>query len=232
MHALQPSQKTSTSKQSGSRKQTIRTSRTPTPFDTILSLHSTLGNQAVQRFVQSGILQTRLKVGAPNDIYQQEADRVAGQVMRMLEPDLQTKPLVSQHPQITPIQRLCPECEEEMPHQPMEEEQQRIQTQAVADSPSEVAPDLESKIQSQRGSGQPLPESSRNFFGPRMGTDFSSVRVHNSVTADNLNQALNARAFTTGQDIFFRHGEYNPGSSSGKELLAHELTHVVQQGKG
>jgi hypothetical protein len=64
------------------------------------------------------------------------------------------------------------------------------------------------------------------------GTDFGGVRVHTDSSADSLNQALSARAFTTGQDIFFRQGEYSPGSSSGKELLAHELTHVVQQTGG
>jgi hypothetical protein len=62
------------------------------------------------------------------------------------------------------------------------------------------------------------------------GTDFSSVRVHTDSGADTLNKELNAKAFTTGQDIFFRRGEYSPGSDGGKKLIAHELTHVVQQG--
>jgi len=64
------------------------------------------------------------------------------------------------------------------------------------------------------------------------GTDFSGVRVHTDAEADALNQAVNAVAFTTGQDVFFRQGAYNPSHSSGRELLAHELTHVVQQGGG
>jgi hypothetical protein len=64
---------------------------------------------------------------------------------------------------------------------------------------------------------------------PAFGADFSGVRVHSDSKAHGLNQSLQARAFTTGQDIFFRGGEYNPGSSAGKELVAHELTHVVQQ---
>jgi hypothetical protein len=62
------------------------------------------------------------------------------------------------------------------------------------------------------------------------GADFGGVRVHTDAQADGLNRLLNARAFTTGHDIFFRRGEYSPGSSTGRELLAHELTHVVQQG--
>jgi hypothetical protein len=64
---------------------------------------------------------------------------------------------------------------------------------------------------------------------PAMGADFSGVRVHTGGQADALNHHLSARAFTTGQDIFFKQGEYSPGSSGGRELLAHELTHVVQQ---
>jgi hypothetical protein len=59
--------------------------------------------------------------------------------------------------------------------------------------------------------------------------DFSNVRVHHDAQADMLNRAVNARAFTTGQDIFFQQGAYSPGTSGGKELLAHELTHVIQQ---
>jgi len=69
-------------------------------------------------------------------------------------------------------------------------------------------------------------------MGQAMGHDFSGVRVHTSPEANSLNHELGAKAFTTGQDIFFKQGEYNPGSSSGKELLAHELTHVVQQSTG
>jgi hypothetical protein len=63
-----------------------------------------------------------------------------------------------------------------------------------------------------------------------MGTNFGGVRVHTDNQAHTLNQELSARAFTTGQDIFFRQGAYDPGSSVGRELIAHELTHVVQQG--
>ena len=74
-----------------------------------------------------------------------------------------------------------------------------------------------------------MDSGAREQMEPTFGADFSGVRVHADTEADTLNRAVSARAFTTGQDIFFREGEYNPGSSSGRELLAHELTHVVQQ---
>lgn len=84
-------------------------------------------------------------------------------------------------------------------------------------------------IQAKLKIGQPLSPSLRAFFEPRFGRDFSSIRIHAGSEADHLNCALSARAFTYGQDIFFRQGEYNSGSSKGRALLAHELTHVLQQ---
>lgn len=95
-----------------------------------------------------------------------------------------------------------------------------------------VTPEMESSIQSARGSGQALDGSVRSRMETAFNADFDSVRVHTGSRADGLSRALSARAFTTGRDIFFRDGEYNPASSSGQELLAHELTHVVQQGGG
>ena len=89
-----------------------------------------------------------------------------------------------------------------------------------------------SRINRARGSGQSLDSTVQKQMGSAMGHDFSGVRVHTSSESDTLNQQLNAKAFTTGQDIFFKQGEYNPGSSGGQELIAHELTHVVQQGSG
>lgn len=97
------------------------------------------------------------------------------------------------------------------------------------DGPADVAPEVEQTIQQARGSGQALDHSVRTQMEPALQADFSGVRVHTDGQADNLNRSLSARAFATGQDIFFKQGEYNPGSSTGRELLAHELTHVVQQ---
>jgi len=94
---------------------------------------------------------------------------------------------------------------------------------------TEAAPELEQSIQQARGSGQALDSKVRGQMEPSFGVDFSGVRIHADTHADTLNRELNARAFTTGQDIFFRQDAYNPGNSSGRELIAHELTHVVQQ---
>ena len=94
----------------------------------------------------------------------------------------------------------------------------------------DATPEVEADIQRERGGGQALDSAARAQMEPAMGADFSGVRVHTGGQADTLNRNLSARAFTTGQDVFFNQGEYSPGSSSGRELLAHELTHVIQQG--
>ncbi|ELS32850.1 hypothetical protein Pse7429DRAFT_1276 [Pseudanabaena biceps PCC 7429] len=93
----------------------------------------------------------------------------------------------------------------------------------------EAEPDLEASIQTARGGGQSLDPHLQTKMGQAMGADFSSVRVHTDSRSDQLNKSIQAKAFTTGQDVFFRQGAYNPSSKGGQELIAHELTHVVQQ---
>lgn len=197
------------------------------PAQEILNLHQTIGNQAVQRLFESGFIQGKLTVGEPNDKYEQEADRVADEVMRMPEPQvqrqseedeeeemIQTKPIGDQ---ITPlVQRQ------------VEEEEEEIQAKAEGQTP-QVTPNLESEINALQGGGHSLSKETRNFFEPRFGQDFSSVRVHTDSNANQLARSINAKAFTKGKDVVFGAGEYKPESSSGKRLLGHELTHVLQQ---
>lgn len=92
-----------------------------------------------------------------------------------------------------------------------------------------VQPEIEQGINQVKGSGQVLDKNVQARMESSFGVDFSGVRIHTGSQSDFLNRSLNARAFTTGCDIFFGQGQYNPGSSAGQELLAHELTHVVQQ---
>jgi hypothetical protein len=95
---------------------------------------------------------------------------------------------------------------------------------------NEVAPDVEGAIERSRGGGQALDVGVRGQMQSAFGVDFGGVRVHTGAESHALNCAVNAVAFTTGSDIFFSDGAYSPESSGGRELLAHELTHVVQQG--
>lgn len=185
------------------------------PVEKILILQRTIGNQAVQRLMKSGALQAKLRIGAPGDIYEQEADRVAEQVMRM--PDIQPQS----------VQRKCPKCEEELQKAQGE---QIIQKRGSLQT-SELTPDQEANINTLRSGGEPLPESARAFFEPRFGHDFSDVRIHTGMFAAESARAVNARAYTVGQDVVFGVGQYAPETAEGKKLLAHELTHVVQQGE-
>ncbi|HRJ41300.1 MAG TPA: DUF4157 domain-containing protein, partial [Caldilineaceae bacterium] len=94
----------------------------------------------------------------------------------------------------------------------------------------EVDSGVENAIQRAQGGGRPLDTRVQRYMEDAIGAGFSDVRVHTDAQADALNRSLNANAFTTGKDIFFGQGQYQPGSSSGQELIAHELTHTVQQG--
>ncbi|WP_414553463.1 DUF4157 domain-containing protein, partial [Anabaena sp. CCY 0017] len=131
------------------------------------------------------------------------------------EEELQMKP------EITSLQRQ-EEPEEELQAKSILQRQEAI-------GGGEASTDLDTAINSARGSGQEMADNIRQPMEQAFGADFSGVKVHTDGQSDQLNQSIQARAFTTGQDVFFRQGEYNPGSRGGQELLAHELTHVVQQ---
>ena len=209
--------------------------RLSSSYTPIQQLHSSIGNQAVQKLFEQGSIQAKLKIGNANDKYEQEADRVADQVMRM--PDTSTTEqshnILSSKTAV--IQRLCPECDEELKLQPevvvkKEEEGELLQTKEMPGQPPAVSHELESTIKSIRGGGQPISSSDRRFFEPRFGQDFGQVRIHNDAQAANVARSINARAFTLGKNVVFGSGEYTPGTGKGRHLLAHELTHVMQQG--
>ncbi|MGD9948598.1 MAG: DUF4157 domain-containing protein [Desulfobulbus sp.] len=164
-------------------------------------------------------IQTKLKVGAPDDAFEREADGVADRVMGMPEARLQRQtsdePLMEEEKQ-TPV-RTADDREEEV---------QRKAIETTGD------PTITSANLGAAGGGQPLPKGERAFFEPRLGTDLDTVRVHTDTEADRLATGLSARAFTLGRDIYFGAGEYRPGYTQGRQLIAHELAHVLQQGKG
>jgi hypothetical protein len=93
-------------------------------------------------------------------------------------------------------------------------------------------PEIGETIEARRGAGAPLPEPVRAEMEGHLGADLSAVRVHTDGAAATLNRAVQAEAFTTGTDVFFAPGRYDPSSQAGRGLLAHELTHVVQQSSG
>lgn len=229
----------------------------------VASLHRTVGNQAVQAFVENELrdrstsepahggeetlqrstdepsvrerglderVQPKLEIGDPDSRYEREADRVAEQVMRMADPTRE----VDTREEVRPdrIQRMCSRCQRRFQQgkplncEECEEEVQR--TERSAKTP-EVDATLAEQIRSLRGGGTPLPDGVRSFLEPRFGEDFSDVHVHTGSRADEAARSVNATAFTVGTDVVFRSGAYRPGTDGGRRLLAHELTHVVQQ---
>ncbi|AFY33601.1 DUF4157 domain-containing protein [Calothrix sp. PCC 7507] len=168
-------------------------------------------------------IQAKLIIGGVGDKYEQEADRVAKDVVQQIHAP-QTNALQrkdSAQIQSDTLQRQQTE-DEELQRKPLLEIVQR----------QEAAEGLDTAINSARGSGQPLEPSLQQSMEQAMRADFSGVRVHTNTQADQLNRSIQAKAFTIGRDIFFRQGAYEPGSRGGQELIAHELTHVQQQGGG
>jgi hypothetical protein len=109
---------------------------------------------------------------------------------------------------------------------------QRMLAQRSGQGATELDDETAKRIDGARGSGRPLDASVQESVGTAMGQDFSGVQVHTSPESDSLNKQLGAKAFTTGQDVFFGAGAYQPHTKDGQELIAHELTHVAQQGSG
>lgn len=160
-----------------------------------------------------GIIQAKLKIGAPNDQYEQEADRVADQVMRMPESSIQQK---------NSCTGIHPKC-----HQP-QVVSNLIQTKRSVNKVENLAPSSVNLALS--SPGKPLNFNTRDFFESRFKHDFSHVRIHSENQANQSAKDINARAYTVGNSIVFGSGEYVPEQASGQKILAHELTHVVQQG--
>ena len=101
--------------------------------------------------------------------------------------------------------------------------------QTKSEGGGEVSNSLSNKISSSQGSGSSMDTNTQSFMSNRFRNDFSDVKIHTGGEAIQMNRDLNAKAFTTGKDIYFNEGQYQPNSDSGKQLLAHELTHTIQQ---
>lgn len=214
------------------------------------------------------LVQPKLKIGQPNDEYEQEADRVAEQVMRMPssqvsswhsnddpkiqrqndeeeeeEEALQTKPIADA---ITPVvQRQAGEEEEteeeEIQASPLGTSTSQILQRQTSDNEGSLrakskagrlltsSPNLENSIKGIKNGGNQLSGEERSYFEPRFGIGLDHVRIHTDGRAAKISQAINAKAFTLNNNIAFNSGYYSPASRDGKRLLAHELTHVIQQ---
>ena len=217
--------------------------------DRVMFLQRTIGNQAVDRMIRSGTLQTRLTIGQPGDKYEQEADRIADAVMQMPEPEI--VPGKKPH-----VQRSCQVCEEKELNQntrpginispfsiqqtvqrqetsfPDETEEKlknekHIRLKGQASSVAAIV--MEHQLDAMTGSGRALPETIRMQMEERFGASFDHVRIHTDDKAAQMSHSLHAEAFTYGNDIYFGANRYDHSTKNGKGLLAHELTHTLQQ---
>lgn len=161
--------------------------------------------------------QPKLTINQPNDVYEQEADSMADKVMRMSESENIHEPFF--RPGISTLQRKCKHCEEE-----------KKQVQRTGTNEGEPSALSEENYINSLSGGRSLQAGERSFFESKIGYDFSDVHLHTDATANQSAKNLNALAYTSGNNIVFGEGQYQPGTDSGKRLIAHELTHVVQQG--
>ena len=178
----------------------------------LAAIQQAAGNQAVQRLFAQGAIQAQVAVGPPGDPFEQEADRVADAV-------------VGGKPAGCSCGGTCEKC------RAAGMGIRRKANGGAAGSgggPSSVAGNPLSSL----GAGRAMDRSSNSFFSNRMGSDFSGVRLHTGPAAEQSAASINARAYTYGNSVVFGKGAYDPGSKEGKHTLAHELTHVVQQGQG
>ncbi len=169
-------------------------------------------------------VQTKLAVNKPGDAYEQEADRVADQVMRMSAPFRRPASRgFTSRPNF--VQRKCAQCEEE--DEKLLQKKEAPGQQVAATGQSSSAPGMVSDVL--RPGGQPLDPGTREFMESRFNHDFGQVRVHAGNRAAESARALNAVAYTVWPDVVFGAGQFSPDTGAGRRLLAHELNHVVQQ---
>jgi outer membrane protein OmpA-like peptidoglycan-associated protein len=179
-----------------------------------------LDEEEVVTLAGAARIQAKLRVSEPADSFEREADEAADRIMRAPEIAEPLRLLGSTDLRGRVARRQCAECEED-------EKVHRMPSKGREEASDGLAPDALDAI---RGRGQPLPEPTRTFFESRFGHDFGSVRVHADSNADRLASSVHARAFTHRNNIVFRAGEYSPNTFVGRHLLAHELTHTIQQG--
>jgi len=189
-----------------------------------------MADMVVQRLSNSETIQTKPAISLANTVTRLVQPKCAAceeeeQIQKKEEDEdrlknrIHLKPVFEsdEPPPEEEIQRKCAECEAE----------EKLQKKGQE---STASPSLESSLASSKGTGNPLPESIRQQMESSFDADFSSVRIHIGSSAEQMNQELQAQAFTHGSDIYFGKGRYNSESTEGKQLLAHELTHVLQQG--
>ena len=187
-----------------------KTSGTISRTHTLPVPHALAHQKQYRQAMRRAGVQPRLEIGTVDDPLEHEADALAERVMRMPEPQGHLSNSIRQPGLNTGVQP-------------------RSKTTSPPSTPTQASPQLESSLNSLNNGGSPLDASTRAFFEPRFGQDFSQVRLHTDAPAAQMADSLNAKAFTLGNNIAFAAHQYSANSPEGKNLLGHELAHVIQQ---
>jgi hypothetical protein len=199
--------------------------------DYLINLQQINGNEAIRLlnhhntafdFTKVGI-QPKFKVSHPGDTYEQEADRVAEQVMRMSIENPITPAKLKDEKRVN---RKCSACELRKEKENELNISRKYSTTSNLEATGETASEIKNILTS---TGSPLDSSAKEFMESRFNYDFSNVRIHTDKRASKSANSVNALAYTMGRHIVFGEGQYLPDTLEGRTLLAHELTHVVQQ---
>lgn len=185
--------------------------------------------KGVQRQTVAPIqLQSSMKVSSPKEPAEKEADATAKKIMRMAIPESSIAYVKTDKGGVFRSPYISRFANSGIFTQPKKQEDEKIQRKA--EGLPNVASNVAADIQSSMATGSPLPLSIRRFMEPRFQANFSNVKIHTGDKSAKLNRQLNAQAFTVGNQIFFGKDKFQPEQPEGKELIAHELTHTIQQG--
>jgi Domain of unknown function (DUF4157)/Pre-toxin TG len=168
--------------------------------DSFTEFLSAIGNDRIANFFEGINAQAKLKVNQPGDKYEQEADKIAHNIVNSPNNDLENAEKIK-------VQKKM----------------------STPESAIHIPPEVEKMVQEMKSKGVPLDNKTRSFFQPRFGVDLGNVRIHKENNQERMARALRANAFTIGNDIVFAEGKYQPETNEGQELIAHELVHVEQQ---
>lgn len=201
---------------------------TPSHIILIHNLQNTVGNQAVNRMINNKTNFTKLKNTQRKDPFGSIADNVEAKIMQK-KSDLEKIKVEDETHQTLTDRNLMRQEEQEQ----VQLKQYDWKTKPPESSGSErdhvVQGRLDNDIKNIQGKGTPLDSKTRNSIEPRLGFSLENVRIHTTDTSSKLNRTINSKAFTHGNEIFFNRKAYPPLNKNGKNLLAHELTHVIQQ---
>ena len=184
-------------------------------------------------------IQAKLNIGEANSAHEKEADSVADQVVNR-------KGLLGGKPFISPTHVFQPKQSRDVDQakkgSESNQENHKVQTKAFesaidsepiqknGENNTSASSNLEQNLKSSKGGGSPMEPETKDRMESGFGADFSNVRIHNDSNAVQMSKDLGAQAFANGNDLYFNEGKYNPSSKEGQHLLAHELTHTIQQG--